>query len=406
MTVVVKDRRLSMRVLRVLVAGLVAVAGLASPVAANHQATPFHSTSTSRTTTHVCCYMRRETGDSFRMRAWFSFSTTAAANQRTNQGNGIYFTMDQHDLSHNVEAYTYLTSMPNPYFDLDDDNGDARMDEGEIVSESTSFPTANLLYNSSIYWSHWYTTSAGGGWAYDSGGGTIEFDENLSSRSCPIACDKYDTHDAATTNQNWNLNEPYPPNPQGLSSEPVDPAPASSGPIGSGPPAGRSYRVAFGDSASEVTLRADMSQGLATYARNARLLAAETIRGGGSDGVVTFNHPLSWDELATLEAAGLDVRQVELISEPDEDGLRWTIFMQNEPGRARRADGIALDAGVDLLGIVSVNVTVPNRGTLDRLQNNQDVYLVDLSITDYRRHNPGVMDIGQNDVYWLLAGWS
>jgi hypothetical protein len=33
------------------------------------------------------------------------------------------------------------------------------------------------------------------------------------------------------------------------------------------------------------------------------------------------------------------------------------------------------------------------------------VFLVDLSITDFKRHIPGVTDVTQNDVYWYLAGW-
>lgn len=284
-----------------------------------------------------------------------------------------------------------------------DDNSDYKDDEGEIVSESTSFPTAGTTYYTNTYWSHWYTAN-GPYWGYDSGGGTVEFDENLSSTSCPIICDKYDTH-CCNTNVNWNLNRSYPSNPQGLTGEPAEPAFSSLEAIGNAPQEGRSYQVAFGDTASEVTLRADLSQGLATYARNASVLAGETITGGSSDGVTTFSHPLTWDELSTLEAAGLDVREIELVSAPDNNGLRWTIFMQDGPDRAQQAEGIALDTGVELLGIVSANVTVPNRGTLVRVQNSRDVFLVDLSITDYRRHNPGVVDVGQNDVYWLLAGW-
>ncbi len=395
-----------MRIVRVLVAGLVALAGFASPVAANHQATPFHTTT--RTTAWVCCTTRHALYDSFSMRTTFSWTAVPAQNQRANQNAGIKFTMDQHDLSHNVEAYSYTGSLPNPYFDTDDDNSDNREDEGEIVSEAPgTFPTAGTTYNTSIYWSHFYTV--GGAWAYDSDGGTVEFDENLSLPGCPFFCDKWDTHSGS--NVNWGLNKNYTQNfegPQGASSsDQLQPAPARPSSAGAGrPPAGRSYRVASIDNPTDVRLEADLSQGLASYARNARLLAEETIASGTSDGVVTFNHPLSWDELATLEAAGLRPHQLELISAPAKDGLRWTVFVQNEAGRAQQADGIAQDAGIVLLGVVSANVTVPNRATLQRLQTSAAVYLVDLSITDYRRHNPGVVDVGQNDVYWDLAGWN
>lgn len=396
---------LYVRFTRVFVAAFIALAGFASPVAANHQATPFHSTS--RSTLYICCATRHEVYDSFRMRANMSWTSFPAGYQRLNQTNGIFFTMDQHDLSHNVEAYTYATSIPNPYFDTDDDNADYKNDEGEIVSESTTFPATGVTYTSSIYWSHWYTAFPPYFyWAYDQDGGTVEFDENLSMTSCPIVCDKYDTH-GDNTNVNWNLNKAYPANAQGQAAvESGDQSSALSRSAGKGPPPGRSYRVAFGDDPSEVSLRADLSQGLATYARNARVLAEATIIGGAAEGVATFNYPLTWDELAKLEAAGLVVHGIEVITAPDRDHLRWTIFVENEPDRAQLVDRAAIDEGVEVLGIVAAYVTVPNQGTLDRVQKSKAVYLVDLSITDYHRHNPGVIEVGQNDVYWLLAGWN
>lgn len=390
-----------MRNLRILVAGLIALAGFASPVNANHQATPFHSTT--RSTTYTCCWTRYETADSFSMRANMSWVSLPAQNQRANQVNHIFFTMDQNDISHNVEAYAFGGTIPDPYFDTDDDNGDYRSDEGEIVSERTTFPSAGVTYSATIYWSHWYTGFSYF-WAYDPDGGSVEFDENLSTMVCPFPCDKYDTHGG--TNVNWFLNKTYPANPQGLVSVPNDAVSTPPSAIGNGSAAGRSYEVTPGNSPSEVTLHADMSRGLASYARSAQLLAERTITGGSAEGVVTFSHPLSWDEFASVERAGLDVRQIELVSAPDKDGLRWTIFVPNEPGRIQMAEGIAADAGVEVLGIVSANAAVPNQDTLERVQGSNAVYLVDLSITDYRRLNPGVRDVGQNDVYWLLAGWN
>jgi hypothetical protein len=42
---------------------------------------------------------------------------------------------------------------------------------------------------------------------------------------------------------------------------------------------------------------------------------------------------------------------------------------------------------------------------LGRLERSEDVYLVDLSVEDYSRNDPRIVDVSQTDVYWLLEGW-
>lgn len=69
-----------------------------------------------------------------------TWNTTNATNMRANRAKGIYFTLDQNDLGLNVDAYSFLLSIPNPYTDLEDDSGHDARDEAEVVSESTSFP--------------------------------------------------------------------------------------------------------------------------------------------------------------------------------------------------------------------------------------------------------------------------
>lgn len=79
--------------------------------------------------------------------------------------------------------------------------------------------------------------------------------------------------------------------------------------------------------------------------------------------------------------------------------------------RANRAKSIfwtidqnATNADVEVLGVVAAIRTVADARTLDVVQRSAGVYLVDLSTADYARHNPGVVDVRQNDVYWLVAG--
>jgi len=121
--------------------------------------------------------------------------------------------------------------------------------------------------------------------------------------------------------------------------------------------------------------------------------------------VVTFSRPISWAKLAELRSRGLAVETIELVSQPDRSGLRWTIGGAFGPGVEDLVAEAATDAGVELLGIVSAEVIVPDAATLRNVQNDAAVFLVDLSVEDFMRNNPGIQDVSQNDVYWSLAGW-
>jgi hypothetical protein len=174
-------------------------------------------------------------------------------------------------------------------------------------------------------------------------------------------------------------------------------------------PPGRSYFATTNGPADldprDVDLHADLSAGLDAYSRAARGLAVATIRGGAATGIVTFARPFTWVELATIEGLGIEVHDVEAVTKPDAQGLRWTFFGGNEPGMEAHFRAAAAESGVEPLGIVAAVVTVPDAAALERLQRSANVYLVDLSISDYIRHNPDVTDVVQNDVYWNLAGW-
>ena len=133
-------------------------------------------------------------------------------------------------------------------------------------------------------------------------------------------------------------------------------------------------------------------------------LAHRAAMHGAGDGVITFSRPITWQELDDLQETGVVVHDIESVTAPDSAGLRWTFAVANEPTSADFVDHASEDIGVDVLGIVSANVTVPDARTLNRLVRSEVVYLVDLSIADFEAANPGIRAT-QNDVYWILQGW-
>lgn len=363
------------------------------PALADHQTNNWSSST--HTAEYTCCYTYHSASDSFRAGVWMTWSSTRAANMRANRAKSLFFTIDQNDLGHNVSAYSYATSIPNPYWDRDDDNGDRKWDESEIVSESASFPAANVGYIARTFWSHSYQGHAGN-WLYDPDSGYIEFDENLSVTGCPIVCDKYDTH---CCNINLNINRFYPANPEGSGLvQPSEPTDLGSGAVGNDIDEG---------AAADVRLFADLSSGLDAYAAHARSAARDVIRNGEAVGVVTFSHPIAWDELARLQARSSTVfHELELVSDVDTDGLRWTVGGNVGPGLVDAVSITEREQAVTMLGVIAAIVTVPDAKALAALTDDQSVYLVDLSIAEYERDHPDVETVTQNDVYWILAGWN
>jgi len=258
-----------------------------------------------------------------------------------------------------------------------------------------------------VYWSHWRFSSTSG-WYYDPDGGKIEFVENLSTPGCPIFCDKYDTH---CCNANLNMNRDYPPKAlsSALSDAELPASPDDS--VGNevlssalGAPTGdRKYSVNVTQD-GDAHLVADLDDGLVAYRRAAWGLANRTVAEGPADGVITFTRPLSWQEVTNLEATGVRIDQIEVVSEPDAAGLRWTFAVTNRPSAAAFVEEAAAEAQVRVLGVVSANVTVPSVKVLHQLASHEAVYLVDLSVADFESANPGVEAI-QNDVFWTLQGW-
>lgn len=272
------------------------------------------------------------------------------------------------------------------------------------MSESNSFPAANTQYYSSVRWSHSYTHYVNGlhvcCW-YDPDGGYIEFVENLSTAGCWFFCDKWDTH---CCNIPLYLDRYYPSNSQFAASAPPEAEPAAQDVASVRVAEGRSYGAIL-TAGGDVHLSAQLDEGLDSYARAARALARTAAEFGPADGVVTFAYPLSWNEFLAFEALGVLVQDVEFVTEPDADDLRVTYAMRRPGAEPGWVEEEASEAKVDVMGIVSANVTVPDVATLGRLEASGYVYLVDLSIADFKRLNPGANDVVQNDVFWFRAGW-
>ncbi|MEX0626409.1 MAG: hypothetical protein WD402_07685 [Chloroflexota bacterium] len=393
-----------MRLLRVFAAAIFVGAALSSPVSANHETDDWWSYEEYDVYSYP--FTRKTTDDSFRARIYMIWNSTNAPHQRTNQANGIKFTIDQTDFNHNVEAYLFGTTILNPYTDLDDDNGDSKDDEAEIVSESNSFPAANTWYYSSVRWSHSYTYYVNGNQVccrYDPDGGHLEYFENLSTAGCPFFCDKWDTHCCNTPLPN-DTDTYYPSNSQFAAIAPPESAPATQDVASLRVANGRPYTATLAAD-GDVHLAAQLGSGLISYARGTRELARTTSNLGPADGVVTFAYPLTWSEFLDFEALGVSVADLEFVTEPDANGLRVTYVMTRPGANPEWVDEEASEANVGVMGIVSANVTVPDLATLERLEASGYVYLVDLSIADFKRQNPGVSDVLQNDVYWSRAGW-
>lgn len=395
-----------MRATRVGVLVALVLSAFASPASAHRVA---NWESTWEGTVYNCCYTRHWSGDAFRNTVSIRWDSTKASNMRHNRSHGEYFTLDAQDAHKNVSAYLISTTILSPYTDFDDDDpADSRNEEAEVVSESTSFPSSYVWYDTWFRWSHSFVRN--GSWTWDDDGGTIEFYENLSCQ-CWFG-DKYNTAlccAAVTpfkTYPGWNP-------PSALSAMPESEVEASEATVQTRdtrvgrPPevaGGRPYTAAAGNDPNDVHLRAEMTGGVHAYAEEARALAASVIERGPSRGVLTFARPVGHEVVAQLEAAGAIVSEIEAVSDQNTDGLRWTYFGVNEPGIW---DAIAADAdeqGVSVLGIIAAQVEMPDAAVLDAIQSRADVFLVDLAIEDYARRAAG-FDVNMNDVFWKLAGW-
>lgn len=333
-------------------------------------------------------------------------SSTSASNMRHEATHGYRFTHDVKDLNGNVNATgRFITQLPSPYYDRDPGGTSGRSNEGEITSESSSFPTANQSYASFIEFSHWYQTvgSSGVQWIWDSGGGSVTQTAQISGPGCPIVCDKWDAVVGLLDKEMGPTTYPSQSPPSSSSAVEFSGEDAAS-PRAKPSAARQVYGVRDGASKGEVVLTADFTNGLEAYRVAANTAADQIIDGGRARGIVTFSRPVSVAVVKELRAMGVSIESVEAVTTANK-GPRWSLGGPADAALEAWLDVSVADTGEELLGIVSARVVV-DFPALERVRADDRVYLVDLSLEHYARSNRMASDIVMNDVFWTLAGWS
>lgn len=229
--------------------------------------------------------------------------------------------------------------------------------------------------------------------------------------SADVCCgDKWNTVACCTVlgTNNYPAKDP----PAGLvAAASSDPAAASSDPAGANasPAAAAlasSMSLVRSSDLGEIRVKPDLTHGLATYTRNAERLANSLSSTGPSDGVVTFARPIAISDVQRLTELGLQFDYLEAISvELEEEPSRWTVFVP----AGLNPEGLLGDEfdrlDVEMLGIISATVRVPDLAVLRAVRDDPAVFLVDLSLEQAQRLHPTESDIVMNDVYWQMAGW-
>lgn len=326
-----------------------------------------------------------------------------------------FFTHDARDLSNNINATgSGYTDIEQPYYDIDDDNGDRKWEESEVTSQWQLFPrVGGHYYYSRLYFMHWWRSCSQCAWQWDPDGGNAQQVDQLSFESCPIFCDKYDA-DPDFNSYVLGTNS-YPYLPQQGSAATVEEEALSA--IGrwqdalaappTAPPApsllASSMRLGVTYDPGEVLVIPDLAGGLEAYRSRAARLAGAVAEGGPALGVVTFSRPLSEADLARLSDLGLQILSIEAVTEMY-DGVRGTYFGPYSPSVWSQMSAIAEEFSTSFLGVTSAQVLVPNAAVLAAASGSPDVYLIDLSMEQARR-TTGKTDIVMNDLYWQLAGW-
>lgn len=342
-------------------------------------------------------------------------STYASKMHHMASEHGNRFTLDVHDLNENMSALnTYWTNLPQPYFDRD--FYASKCPEAEITSESASFPTAGSYYFGNFYFTHWYWIGGGLGWAWNNASGTYEYGEQLSAQYWWTS-DKWDaaTPDygggalAFIANHNYpakarpGSNPPASADPCGYDGGPTLAKTSSSGAPGD-PALGTGFVAVREESSRDVRTVPDLSRGLSHYRVKAHALARSLVATGPGRAIITFAEPVTRADLARLDSSGLTIHSFEAVSTPGDGGLRMTFGDSYGPEAFDLVASLATEEAVEMLGVTSVEATVPNEQALKSVLRDSDVFLVDMSAEQVRRSDPGV-EAGTNDIYWFVAGW-
>jgi hypothetical protein len=324
------------------------------------------------------------------------------------------FTADVQDVSNHLSAANrYETNMPLPYFDRD--FAGARCYEAEITTESLSFPSSTTAtYHAGLFFTHWWYDGMVSKWIWDPNGGNLSFSEQLSMQIFG-ADDKWNT---ASPVYGGNAIAQlgviaYPSKPKPSTSPPLSAEPCNwdGGPLSVDEmPADAtltSFSVAVtGDEPGEVVVHPDLSGGLPAYANRAHALARALAAHGPVSATVTFMAPLGESDITALAQTGTEVRSVEAVTRQDTQGLHWTFGGAYRPETFQFFDSASADHDLQLLGITSAQIIVPDVATLNRILRLGTVYVLDASAEQVARADHSVRDVQLNDLYWELAGWT
>jgi hypothetical protein len=269
--------------------------------------------------------------------------------------DGLRYTHETNDRSGRLSATGYwATNHPDPAFDRDDDDGDGRWEEAEIISGPRP-PVAGQPYSSIVEFSRWHPKRQGGRceWAWDVRLGEAEVLSQLSRELLG----------------EWQAER---------------------------------YTLTYETSPfTRVGPRPAMPEGAA------RAHCQDPRPGPGQSGVVvTFSAPLAWPDLLALPAAGSGQwTAFEAIGTSDRDDLRWTCGgpVGVVPGLARcrdlgvTADGVVAAAGYFDGGALDELRAAPAVARVAELQDAVTELLFDVGGLGVER--PGLT---VNDSYWEL----
>lgn len=369
--------------------------------------------SLSETTSFNSGYTTRTPSDTWRARTTMVWDAARTAGLRHAETHGYRFSQDTHDLSCNLNATTRReTNLPNPYFDLDYKGCcptpcALRGQEAEVTSENSLFPTAGTSYYTHFYYMRW--NQQGGNWVWDPDGGTLSYDEQLSSQQ-PIG-DKWDAADIDRCCANIRvINYAYAP-PPGTSATAGSPELASPDTLDlqAASPTAEAATMAtpytLERAGNQVFARPLAEKGLYEYAAVAHELGGALVAVGPARGIATFSYPLTPADLRELEALGLVIETYEAVSEPTADSTRWTMFNAFTPAAHDEIADFATENTLVIDGIVSATVVVPDRSTLQAAIRSPKVFMIDLAPEQIRRSLGRDIDLEMNDRFWVLAGW-
>ena len=340
-----------------------------------------------------------------------TWNATHASHMVHMASHGYRFTHDVQDTdrngngNNNVNATgRYVTQLPSPSYDRDPGGTCLRHPEGEITSESASFPVSGRYYLSQIEFSHWYCTtgSAGTNWYWDSSGDELTETAQISQRGCAV-CDKWDAAQGLADKTMGYLSYPSDTTPSGALTAADDQATEGAVTVAGATVANPAYRARRRASDGQVTLVADLAAGLNAYREEAASRAATTVRDGRSRGILTFARPVGFDVVVVLEDGGVEFETIEAVSTA-EHGERWSLGGPRESATEAWLESEASARGEQLLGVVSAQVIVDEHA-LRNAAADDAVFLVDLSLEDYGRGHRADKDVSMNDLYWALAGW-